>query len=132
MDPIDAFPEHLSTTVVPVTLPDKPDALEYASRQGQVRAGIIYREPAAKRVFVLFCKDHWHKKKTWLDNFKRAVMEAKHVNEFRPNDVMWEKTSKGLLRNPDRLLKKYRQKNGLHLQQHIFLPKKTLTLACER
>ncbi|GFV91787.1 hypothetical protein TNCV_2974591 [Trichonephila clavipes] len=24
MDAIDAFPEHLSTTVVPVTLPDKP------------------------------------------------------------------------------------------------------------
>ncbi|GFT36627.1 uncharacterized protein TNCV_3979261 [Trichonephila clavipes] len=58
MDPIDAFPEHLSTTVVPVTLPDKPDALEYAVRQGQVRAGIIYQEPTAKRVFVLFCKDH--------------------------------------------------------------------------
>ncbi|GFS86965.1 uncharacterized protein TNCV_1280301 [Trichonephila clavipes] len=56
MDPIDAFPEHLSTTVVPVTLPDKPDALEYAARQGQVRAGIIYQEPTAKRVFVLFCK----------------------------------------------------------------------------
>ncbi|GFT31121.1 uncharacterized protein TNCV_1851351, partial [Trichonephila clavipes] len=54
MDPIDAFPEHLSTTVVPVTLPDKPDALEYAARQGQVRAGIIYQEPTAKRVFVLF------------------------------------------------------------------------------
>ncbi|GFY12158.1 uncharacterized protein TNCV_3097121 [Trichonephila clavipes] len=63
MDPIDAFPEHLSTTVVPVTLPDKPDALEYAARQGQVRAGIIYQEPTAKRVFVLFCKDHWHQKK---------------------------------------------------------------------
>ncbi|GFW26055.1 hypothetical protein TNCV_3317261 [Trichonephila clavipes] len=42
-------------------------------------------------VFVLFCEDHWHKKKPWLDNFKRAVMEAKHANEFRPNDVMWEK-----------------------------------------
>ncbi|GFX33198.1 uncharacterized protein TNCV_2353671 [Trichonephila clavipes] len=94
MDPIDAFPEHLSTTVVPVTLPDKPDALEYAARQGQVRAGIIYQEPTAKRVFVLFCKDHWHQKKTWLDNFKRAVMEAKHVNEFRPNDVMWKKHPK--------------------------------------
>ncbi|GFY31863.1 uncharacterized protein TNCV_4201711 [Trichonephila clavipes] len=105
MDPIDAFPEHLSTTVVPVTLPDKPDALEYAARQGQVRAGIIYQEPTAKRTFVLFCKDHWHQKRTWLDNFKRTVMEAKHANEFRPNDVMWEKTSKGLLRNPDRLLK---------------------------
>ncbi|GFW94126.1 uncharacterized protein TNCV_1978661 [Trichonephila clavipes] len=54
MDPIDAFPEHLSTTVVPVTLPHKPDALEYAARQGQVRAGIIYQEPTAKRV-CLFC-----------------------------------------------------------------------------
>ncbi|GFX02357.1 uncharacterized protein TNCV_2285241 [Trichonephila clavipes] len=91
MDPIDAFIEHISTTVVPVTLPEKPDALEYAARQGQARAGIIYQETNAKRVFVLFCKDHWHKKKTWLDNFKRAVMEAKHANEFRPNEVMWEK-----------------------------------------
>ncbi|GFS51598.1 hypothetical protein TNCV_550081 [Trichonephila clavipes] len=41
MDPIDAFPEHISTTVTP----EKPDALEYASWQGQVRAGIIYHEP---------------------------------------------------------------------------------------
>ncbi|GFV24215.1 hypothetical protein TNCV_2632191 [Trichonephila clavipes] len=32
-------------------------------------------------------------------------MEAKHVNEFRPDDVLWEKISKGLLRNPDRPLK---------------------------
>ncbi|GFX70895.1 uncharacterized protein TNCV_1688781 [Trichonephila clavipes] len=63
MDPIDAFPKHLSTTVVLVTLPDKPDALKYAVRQGQVRAGIIYQKPTAKRVFVLFCKDHWHKKR---------------------------------------------------------------------
>ncbi|GFU36436.1 hypothetical protein TNCV_3100071 [Trichonephila clavipes] len=28
MDQIDAFSEHISTTVVPVTLPEKPDALE--------------------------------------------------------------------------------------------------------
>ncbi|GFW24885.1 uncharacterized protein TNCV_3846191 [Trichonephila clavipes] len=63
MDPIDAFPEHISTTVVPVMLPDKPDAYEYAPRQGQVRAGIIYLEPNTKRVFVLFCKDNWHKKR---------------------------------------------------------------------
>ncbi|GFT42930.1 uncharacterized protein TNCV_1615021 [Trichonephila clavipes] len=123
MDPIDAFPEHLSTTVVPVTLPDKPDALEYAARQGQVRAGIIYQEPTAKRVFVLFCKDHWHQKKTCLDNLKRAVMEAKHVNEFRPNDVMWEKTSKGLLRNPDRLLKNT-DKRMLYIYNNIFFAKK--------
>ncbi|GFT96125.1 uncharacterized protein TNCV_3225501 [Trichonephila clavipes] len=126
MDPIDAFPEHLSTTVVPVTLPDKPDALEYAARQGQVRAGIIYQEPIAKRVFVLFCKDHWHQKKTWLDNFKRAVMEAKHVNEFRPNYVMWEKTSKGLLRNPDRLLKNT-DKRMVYIYNNIFFAKKDFT-----
>ncbi|GFT89541.1 uncharacterized protein TNCV_5137531 [Trichonephila clavipes] len=70
MDPIDAFPEYISTTVVPVTLPDKPDALEYAARQGQVRAGIIYQEPTAKRVFVLFCKDHWHLKKDVVGQFQ--------------------------------------------------------------
>ncbi|GFU55676.1 uncharacterized protein TNCV_1649851 [Trichonephila clavipes] len=126
MDPIDAFPEHLSITVVPVTLPDKPDALEYAARQGQVRAGIIYQEPTAKRVFVLFCKDHWHQKKTWLDNFKRAVMEAKHVNEFRPNDVMWEKTSKGLLRNPHRLLKNT-DTRMVNIYNNIFFAKKDFT-----
>ncbi|GFY09881.1 uncharacterized protein TNCV_3698431 [Trichonephila clavipes] len=56
MDQIDAFPEHISTTVMPVTLPEKPDALEYAARQGHVRACIIYQEPNTKRVFVLFCK----------------------------------------------------------------------------
>ncbi|GFX55730.1 uncharacterized protein TNCV_3428011 [Trichonephila clavipes] len=32
-------------------------------------------------------------------------MDAKHVNEFRPDDVLWEKISKGLLRNPDQPLK---------------------------
>ncbi|GFV20757.1 uncharacterized protein TNCV_2815061, partial [Trichonephila clavipes] len=119
-------PEHLSTTVVPVTLPDKPDALEYAARQGQVRAGILYQEPTAKRVFVLFCKDHWHQKKTWLDNFKRAIMEAKHVNEFRPNDVMWEKTSKGLLRNPDRLLKNT-DTRMVYIYNNLFFAKKDFT-----
>ncbi|GFV79121.1 uncharacterized protein TNCV_2613071 [Trichonephila clavipes] len=105
MDQIDAFPEHISTTVVPVTLPEKPDALEYATRQGQVRACIICQESNTKRVFVLFCKDNWYKKKTLVDNFKRAIKEAKHVNELWPDDVLWEKISKGLLRNPDRPLK---------------------------
>ncbi|GFS72638.1 hypothetical protein TNCV_1420431 [Trichonephila clavipes] len=32
-------------------------------------------------------------------------MGAKHVNEFRLDDDLWEKISKGLLRNPDRPLK---------------------------
>ncbi|GFW97544.1 uncharacterized protein TNCV_880411 [Trichonephila clavipes] len=63
MDAIDAFSEHISTTVVPVTLPDKPVALEYSGRQGQVRAAIIYQDTKSKRVFVVFCKEHWHKKR---------------------------------------------------------------------
>ncbi|GFT64474.1 uncharacterized protein TNCV_2382281 [Trichonephila clavipes] len=88
-----------------VTLPEKPDVLEYAAREGHVRACIIYQEPNTKRVFVLFCKDNWYQKKTLLDDFKRANLEAKHVTEFRPDDVLWEKISKGLLRNPDRPLK---------------------------
>ncbi|GFX19370.1 uncharacterized protein TNCV_3015091 [Trichonephila clavipes] len=65
-------------------------------------------------------------KKTWLDNFKRAVMQAKHVNEFRPNDVMWEKTSKSLLRNPDRLLKNT-DKRMVYIYNNIFFAKKDFT-----
>ncbi|GFV10559.1 hypothetical protein TNCV_4042801 [Trichonephila clavipes] len=49
---IDAFPEHSSTTVMPVTLHDKPDGLEYAAPQGQVRAGTIYQEPNTQRRVV--------------------------------------------------------------------------------
>ncbi|GFU60961.1 uncharacterized protein TNCV_3372771 [Trichonephila clavipes] len=126
MDPFNAFPEYLSTTVVPVTLPDKPDPLEYAARQGQVQAGIIYQEPTAKRVFVLFCKYHWHQKKTWLDYFKRAGIEAKYANEFRLNDMMWEITSKGLLRNPDRL-HKITDKRMVYIYNNIFFAKKEFT-----
>ncbi|GFS94987.1 hypothetical protein TNCV_4202281 [Trichonephila clavipes] len=48
MDQVDAFPEHISTTVIPVTLPEKPDALVYAAQQGHVRACIIYQEPNTK------------------------------------------------------------------------------------
>ncbi|GFY04586.1 uncharacterized protein TNCV_4416701 [Trichonephila clavipes] len=126
MDQIDAFPEHISTTVMPVMLPEKPDTLEYAARQGHVRACIIYQEPNTKRVFVLFCKDNWYQKKTLLDNFKRAILEAKHVNEFRPDDVLWEKISKGLLRNPDRLLKNT-DKRMVYIYNNMFFVKKDFT-----
>ncbi|GFX86141.1 uncharacterized protein TNCV_2560231 [Trichonephila clavipes] len=105
MDQIYSFPEHISTTLMPVTLPKKSDALEYAARQGQVDACLIFQEPNTKRVFFLFCKDNWNQKKTLVDKFKRAMMEAKHVNEFQPEDVLWEKITKGLLRKPDRPLK---------------------------
>ncbi|GFV33270.1 hypothetical protein TNCV_1497921 [Trichonephila clavipes] len=73
--------------------------------------------------FVLFCKDNWYKKKTLVDNFKRAIMEAKHVNEFQPDDVLWEKTSKGLLRNPDRPLKNT-DKRMVYIYKNMFFVKK--------
>ncbi|GFX94418.1 uncharacterized protein TNCV_4294612 [Trichonephila clavipes] len=53
-------------------------------------------------------------------------MEAKHANEFRPNDVMWEKTSKGMLRNPDRLLKNT-DKRMVYIYKYIFFAKKVFT-----
>ncbi|GFW61982.1 uncharacterized protein TNCV_4670071 [Trichonephila clavipes] len=53
-------------------------------------------------------------------------MEAKHANEFRPNDVMWEKTSKGLLRNPDRLLKNT-DNRMIYIYNNIFFAKKDFT-----
>ncbi|GFW64494.1 uncharacterized protein TNCV_813291 [Trichonephila clavipes] len=67
MDQIDAFPEHISTTVMPVTLPEKTEALEYAGRQGQVRACIIYQEPNTKYVFSCFVKTIGTKKRRcWI------------------------------------------------------------------
>ncbi|GFV75635.1 hypothetical protein TNCV_2240841 [Trichonephila clavipes] len=53
-------------------------------------------------IFCLVLQRQLVPKKTLVDNFKRVIMEAKHVNEFRHDDVVCEKFSKGLLRNPDR------------------------------
>ncbi|GFX70243.1 hypothetical protein TNCV_4616801 [Trichonephila clavipes] len=128
MDQIDAFPEHISTTVVPVTLPEKPDvcALEYAAPLVQVRACIIYQEPNTKRVFVLLCKDNLYQKKLLVNNFNHAIMEAKQVNEFRADDVLWEKISKGLLRNPDRPLRNT-DKRMVYIYNNMFFVKKDFT-----
>ncbi|GFX34240.1 uncharacterized protein TNCV_3225901 [Trichonephila clavipes] len=65
-------------------------------------------------------------KKTLLDNFKRAILEAKHLNEFRPDDVLWEKISKGLLRNPDRILKNT-DKRMVYIYNNMFFVKKDFT-----
>ncbi|GFU59124.1 uncharacterized protein TNCV_4078801 [Trichonephila clavipes] len=53
-------------------------------------------------------------------------MEAKHVNEFRPDDVLWEKISKGLLRNPDRPLKNT-DKRMVYIYSSMFFVKKDFT-----
>ncbi|GFX64085.1 uncharacterized protein TNCV_1986101 [Trichonephila clavipes] len=121
MDQIDAFPEHISTTVMPVTLPEKTDALVYAARQGHVRACILYQEPNTKRVFVLFCKDNWHQKKTLLDNFKRAI----HLGGQARERIQARRCLVGenLQRNVEKsrsTLEKYRQEDGVHVQQHVF------------
>ncbi|GFX22269.1 uncharacterized protein TNCV_2951101 [Trichonephila clavipes] len=65
-------------------------------------------------------------KKTLVDNFKRAILESKHVNEFRPDDVLWEKISKGMLRNPDRLLKNT-DKRMVYIYNNMFFVKKDFT-----
>ncbi|GFW63890.1 hypothetical protein TNCV_705961 [Trichonephila clavipes] len=63
---------------------------------------------------------------TLLDNFKRTIMEAKHVNEFRPDDVLWEKISKGLLRNPNRPLKNT-DKRMVYIYNNMCFVKKDFT-----
>ncbi|GFX22280.1 uncharacterized protein TNCV_2951211 [Trichonephila clavipes] len=73
-----------------------------------------------------FAKTIGIKKKTLVDNFKRAILEAKHVNEFRPDDVLWEKISKGMLRNPDRLLKNT-DKRMVYIYNNMFFVKKDFT-----
>ncbi|GFU53774.1 hypothetical protein TNCV_3472201 [Trichonephila clavipes] len=56
MDPIDAFPEHISTTVVPVTLPDKPNALEYAARQAKSKLASSTKSPTQNVCLSCFVK----------------------------------------------------------------------------
>ncbi|GFW95387.1 hypothetical protein TNCV_2971091 [Trichonephila clavipes] len=56
MDSIDAFPEHISTTVVPVTLPDKPDALEYAARQAKSEMSSSTKSPPPNECLFCFVK----------------------------------------------------------------------------
>ncbi|GFX44386.1 hypothetical protein TNCV_1130021, partial [Trichonephila clavipes] len=99
-------------------------------RSARTRTGVHHlQEPNAKRVFVLFCKDRGTKK-TLLDNFKRAILEAKHLNSQARRCLVGENL-KGLLRNPRSNPEKYRQEDGVHLQQHVFV-KKTLRLAFRR
>ncbi|GFX85853.1 hypothetical protein TNCV_2472551 [Trichonephila clavipes] len=58
-------------------------------------------------------------------------MEAKHVNEFRPDNILWEKISKGLFRNPDRPLKNT-DKRMVYIYNNMFFVKKTLLFASLR
>ncbi|GFX70258.1 uncharacterized protein TNCV_4616951 [Trichonephila clavipes] len=83
--PNKCLPEHISTTVVPVTLPEKPEALKYAARQGKVHACIIYQEPNTKRVFFLFCKDNWYQKRLCLRSRANPNMFRR---SFEPHEQM--------------------------------------------
>ncbi|GFU96996.1 hypothetical protein TNCV_3788221 [Trichonephila clavipes] len=126
MDQIDAFPEHISTTVMPVTLPEKDRRLGICRSAG-TRPGVHPLPGAQYQTSVcLVLQRQLASKKTLLDNFKRAILEAKHVNEFRPDDVLWEKISKGMLRNPDRLLKNT-DKRMVYMYNNMFFVKKDFT-----
>ncbi|GFX34077.1 hypothetical protein TNCV_4524181 [Trichonephila clavipes] len=125
MDQIDAFPEHISTTVMPVTLPEKDRRFGICRSAGTRPACILYQSRIPNECLSCFAKTIGikKKKKTLLDNFKRAILEAKHVNEFRPDDVLWEKISKGMLRNPDRLLKNT-DKRMVYMYNNMFFRKR--------
>ncbi|GFV07124.1 integrase catalytic domain-containing protein [Trichonephila clavipes] len=125
MSSIDDFPDHISTTVVPVTLPKKPDSLEYVAQQGQVKACIIYQKPYTKRCLYYFVTKIGIKK-VHVDNFKCAMMKVKHVNEFRPDDMTREKVSKGLLKIPHRPLKNT-DKSMVYIYGNMFIVKKDFT-----
>ncbi|GFX71832.1 uncharacterized protein TNCV_2010691 [Trichonephila clavipes] len=90
-------------------------------RDTSVLASFI-RNPTRNGCLSCFAKTISTQKKTLLDNFKRAILEAKHVNEFRPDDVLWEKISKGLLRNPDRILKNT-DKRMVYIHNMFFVKK---------
>ncbi|GFX70226.1 uncharacterized protein TNCV_4616631 [Trichonephila clavipes] len=78
MDPIDAFPEHLSTTVVPVTLPDKPDALEYAARQGPSPSG--YHLPRAHRQTSTQRRDVGKNIQRPVEKSRQTAQKYRHEN----------------------------------------------------
>ncbi|GFS59690.1 hypothetical protein TNCV_1795641 [Trichonephila clavipes] len=94
MDQIDAFPEHISTTVMPVTLPEKPDAFGICRSAG-TRPGVHPLPGAQYQTGVcLVLQRQLASKKTLLDNFKRAILEAKHVNDSGPTMSCGRKSPK--------------------------------------
>ncbi|GFS99080.1 hypothetical protein TNCV_822141 [Trichonephila clavipes] len=93
MDPFDTFLEHISTSVVPETLPRNP--MRWNMQLDRAKSELA---SSTKSSTQNVCSSCFVKtigiKKTPLDNFKRVVMQAKHVDEFRLNEVMREKHQK--------------------------------------
>ncbi|GFT96422.1 hypothetical protein NPIL_183141 [Nephila pilipes] len=74
--------------MLPVYLFDKAeffaDFLEHVVLQGMVKAFITYQEPKNNRIFVSFSPPSWFQKKSFMDNFKRTINEARVENWFDP------------------------------------------------
>ncbi|GFT33160.1 hypothetical protein NPIL_640191 [Nephila pilipes] len=115
---MDALPVALSSTVLPIYLTDKVDAMEHVVREGMAKAFITYEEPKNNRIFVPFSSPTWFQKKTFMDNFRRTINEVRKEIRFDPNAVQWEKISQAFLRNPDRALKNA-DKRMIYLQQYV-------------
>ncbi|GFS29239.1 hypothetical protein NPIL_123251 [Nephila pilipes] len=111
---MDAFPTSPSSTVLPVYLPDKADAMEHVPRNGMVKSFIIYQELKNKRIFVSFSSPTWFQKKVFMDNFKLTISETQVENQFDPEAVQWDKISQTLLRNPDPTLKNVDKRIGFN------------------
>ncbi|GFS80420.1 hypothetical protein NPIL_9311 [Nephila pilipes] len=120
---MDAFPAAPSSTIRPVHLPEKTNALEHVVRQGLVKAFITYQEPKNNRIFVSFSPPPpWFQKKTLMDNFKRTIHEAQVENRFDPDAVQWDKISQAFMRNLDRTLKSADKRMGF-LFNNMFIVK---------
>ncbi|GFS37342.1 hypothetical protein NPIL_415501 [Nephila pilipes] len=94
---MDAFPAAPSTTLRPVCVPDKTDALEHVIRQGLVKAFIAYQEPKNNCIFVSFSSPTWFQKITLMDNFKRTIHEAQVEYRFDPDAVQLRKEEPGMI-----------------------------------
>ncbi|GFX92703.1 hypothetical protein TNCV_2012891 [Trichonephila clavipes] len=82
MDPIDAFPDHISTTVVPVTLLEKPVVFEYAMLLGRAKSELASStKNPTQNVFFLFYKDHWHQKRRgWTISNEQSWRQIMLIN----------------------------------------------------
>ncbi|GFU48190.1 hypothetical protein NPIL_136151 [Nephila pilipes] len=94
---MDAFPASPSSTVLPVYLPNKADAMEHVVRPGM--------------------------KETFMDIFKRTIPEAREENRFDPDAVQREKISQVFLRKSDRTTLKNADKRLGFIYNNMFIVK---------
>ncbi|GFY23825.1 hypothetical protein TNCV_3536191 [Trichonephila clavipes] len=119
MDSIDAIPEHISTTVVPVTLPINP--MRWNMLLGRTKSKLASSNKSLPQNGCLFC-------------FVKTIGIKKRRGSTISNGPSWrqsmrtnfDSTLKGLLRSSDRLLKNT-DKRMVYIYGNKFFAKKDFT-----